>query len=131
MLASIGTRTEATQKAPGFRRPAGPMMAGDLCLKLTECFNEHTALRSRARRKLRKRDAGRVRDQQFTDCTFSRRSTIVEAKRFEVDYGKKPKPSLGDGRLDTPFTVSWLTMHVIEAQAWFSVSFSMHGSHWQ
>lgn len=58
-------------------------------------------------------------------------STIVEAKRFEVDYGKKPKLSLGDGRLDTPFTVSWLTMHVIEAQAWFSVSFSMHGSHWQ
>ena len=145
MLASIGTRTEATQKAPAFRRLAGPMMAGDLCLELTESVNENTALRSRAgfkrgiiasshsdaRRNLGKRDAGRVRDQQFTDSTFSRRSTIVEAKRFEVDYGKKPKPSLGDGRLDTPFTVSWLTMHVIQAQARLSVSFSMHGSHWQ
>ena len=90
MLASIGTRTEATQKAPGFRR------LSDLCLELTERVNENTALRSRAgfkrgiiasshsdaRRKLGKRDAGRVRDRQCTVCIFSRRSTIVEAKRF-------------------------------------------------
>ena len=62
------------------------MMSGDLCLELTESFKENTALRSRAvfkrgiiasshsdaRRKLVERHAGRVRDQQLTDCTFSR-----------------------------------------------------------
>ena len=36
---------------------------------------------------------------------------------LKVDFGKKPKLSLGDGRWDTPSKVSWFTMRVIKALA--------------